>query len=677
MKNFKKLICIILSLALALAIIPTSLFASAKTEQMNIYGLYLTREGDATLIESNGEWLLIDTGLADTSAELLKKLKDYNISELSVLLSHMHIDHVGAFDDICESSEFKINALYLPKPDLTSDWTTNRYTRAKNAALSNNPFASVSYLDKGDTFSFGSVSAKVLGPAGNISRSDFVPSPDDNPSEDHYVNCRSLTVRFDSCGVSFLSGGDIEKEEELALIKEYEKTGELDCDILKLSHHALPTSNCEEFLKAVSPKYSFALNSNKIKAADSNYRLYYNSCKNAAKYGPVYLVGDEKLDFKAEAVNGKVNIYKGTTKLSGMVSLTGGDGTKVKNNLYYITDSELSDGVYTVSGKKYYISDGQVAMPFYSFNNSKYINQLTFSDGTRYFELDGSLVTGFKKIGDYTYFFDSTTGLKKLGTENWDITVINGKKYAINQNGVIYNASYKGGWKKYSSGLRYFDKDGVMKTGWFTLGGKKYYLDPSTGFRTVGLKKINGKTYYFVETNSAAYAYTGGWKKFGKNYRYFDKNGVMKTGWLTVSGKKYYLDTKTGFRTVGLKKISGKTYYFTETNSAAYAYTGGWKKFGKNYRYFDKKGVMKTGWLKVKGKYYYLNTKTGYRTVGLKKIKGKTYYFVEKNSAAYRYSGWKKFGKKMRYFDKNGVMAVGKKKIGGKTYKFDKNGYRK
>lgn len=123
--------------------------------------------------------------------------------------------------------------------------------------------------------------------------------------------------------------------------------------------------------------------------------------------------------------------------------------------------------------------------------------------------------------------------------------------------------------------------------------------------------------------------------------------------------------------------MGGKTYYFVETNSAAYTYTGGWKKFGKKYRYFDKKGVMKTGWLKVKGKYYYLDTKTGYRTVGLKKLGGKTYYFVEKNSAAYRYSGWKKFGKKMRYFDKNGVMAVGKQKIDGKTYKFDKNGYRK
>ena len=126
MKHLKKLISIILSLALAFAIIPTSLFASAKTEQMNIYGLYLTREGDATLIESNGEWLLIDTGLADTSAELLTKLKDYNISELSVLLSHMHVDHAGAFDDICESSEFKINALYLPEPELTSDWPTNK-----------------------------------------------------------------------------------------------------------------------------------------------------------------------------------------------------------------------------------------------------------------------------------------------------------------------------------------------------------------------------------------------------------------------------------------------------------------------------------------------------------------------------------------------------------------------
>ncbi len=612
----KKVMCVLLSLIFTFSVFGVNASAATTQKGMNIYGIYLSREGDATLIESDGNWLLVDTGIEEASGELLKKLEFHKVRQLDILISHLHSDHIGGLKTIAESG-IKIKKMYLPDASLTPYYSHTEYfiELLSQTAKSGNPDVVIEALKKGSTFSFGDVKAKVLGPVAKVTLDDFG-GTETQPPEEQYVNCRSLTVRFDCGETSYLTAGDIENQEEFGLVRAYKGTGELDTDILKLSHHGLYTSNSEEFLAQVSPKYSFAQNSEKGINEGSNYRMYYTSCKNASKYGPVYLVGDEKADFKAEVFCDKISIFKGNERLSGLVTLAGGDGTVVKTYKYYITGGEVREGVYTIGGKKYYVSDGGfVNKAFYSFDSKKYVYRYepVKNGNVRYFDLNGVLYTGFRKINGNYFYFNTTTGVLLKGNKNWTPVTIGSKKYAINENGAVYNY---------------------------------------------------GKS-------------SGAWKKYGSNYRYFDKNGVMKTGWLTVGSKKYYLNKTTGLRTVGLKKISGKYYYFVEKNNAGYVYKSGWKKFGSKYRYFDSKGVMKTGWLKVKGKYYYLDKKTGYRAVGLKKIGKKTYYFVEKNKKAYRYSGWKKFGSKKRYFDKKGVMVTGKKKINGKTYKFNKKGYLK
>ena len=607
-----------------------TLSVSAAGNSMNIYGLYLSQEGDATLMESNGKWLLIDTGLDICADELMKKLQSYGVTELDVLISHTHTDHTGGFDALADST-IKINRLYLPDASLTphDEHTETKHNRLIRPAQANNPNVTVTYLKKGSTFAFGDVKATVLGPVANISPDDFTATEDQTEVE-QYVNCRSLTVRFDCGTVSYLTAGDIEAAEEKALVKAYSGTSQLNVDIMKLSHHALYTSNTEEFIAAVSPRYSFGQNSNKTINEGMDYRMYYTSCTNASAYGPVYLVGDEKQDFKATVSNGSISIFKGNQELKGLVTLVGGDGTKVKTYKYYITGGDVKEGVYTIDGKKYYVSDGGfVNKAFYSHNLDKYVYRYEPVEGgdVRYFDLEGVMYTGFRKINDNYFYFDTETGILLKGDKDFSPIAIGSKKYAVNENGAVYNYGAKSGaWKKYGTNYRYFDKDGVMQTGWVTVDGKKYYLDPSTGLRTIGLKEIDGKSYYFVETNNAGYLWTSGWKEFDGNYRYFDKDGIMKTGWLTVDGKKYYLDKSTGLRTIGLKKISKKTYYFVETNNAGYLWTSGWKKFDGKYRYFDKDGVMLTGWQTIDGKDYYLNKSTGFRETGFVKLDGKYYY---------------------------------------------------
>ena len=49
----------------------------------------------------------------------------------------------------------------------------------------------------------------------------------------------------------------------------------------------------------------------------------------------------------------------------------------------------------------------------------------------------------------------------------------------------------------------YAMNNGVIATGWRTVGGKRYYFHSSTGAKVKGFIPYNGKTYYTDETTGA------------------------------------------------------------------------------------------------------------------------------------------------------------------------------
>ncbi len=601
--------CLLLALCVALACVPVS--ATTAENTMHIYGLYLTAAGDATLVESDGKWLLIDTGMASSAPELLDKLDAYGVREVDVLISHLHNDHTGGFEALANSA-IKITRLFVPDAALSPDDpnTAKKHNQLRTAALKNNDAVEITPLKKSDTFAFGKVCATVLGPVSNVSIDDFTATAEQT-ALDIYVNCRSLTVRFDCGDASFLSAGDIELQEEQALVAAYTGTNLLDVDIMKLSHHALHTSNTKELLALITPRYSFAHNTDKTISAGSDYRMYYTSCKNASAYGPVYLIGDEKQDIHIVADGDVITLFKGTEELKGLVELTGGDGTVTKTYKYYITGHPVSEGVYVFDGKKYYLSEGGfVNKGYYSHLDDKYVYRYEPVKGgdVRYFDLEGVMYTGFHPIGNYYYYFDPDSGLLRKGMDaDLEIVTIEGKKYALYPSGAIYN--YGGEtvkWKTFGDAYRCFGTDGVMMTGFIKSENYYFYFDPETGLSLKGdadkeltIVTIEGKKYALYPSG-AVYNYggeTSKWREFGDSYRYFNTEGVMQTGWLTLGEKKYYLDLTTGLRYVGLKEIDGATYYFIESNNAAYAFCGGWKNIDGQYRYFDTDGkeVVSTG----------------------------------------------------------------------------------
>lgn len=144
---------------------------------------------------------------------------------------------------------------------------------------------------------------------------------------------------------------------------------------------------------------------------------------------------------------------------------------------------------------------------------------------------------------------------------------------------------------------------------WYKSGDKRLYKDDSGKYVT-GFENIDGNTYYF------------------------DKNGYLKTGWVTFSnGKKYYFSEKNGMRTGWLKMTDGTAYYMGDDG----VMTTGWQNIDGETYYFKTDGTMKTGWLDGKGgERYFLNSDgTLARNVSLK-ISGVTYDFDGSGKATKR-----------------------------------------
>ena len=276
---------------------------------------------------------------------------------------------------------------------------------------------------------------------------------------------------------------------------------------------------------------------------------------------------------------------------------------------------------------------------------------------------NGTPVKGLKPNLDMgkTYLFDDVDGFMLTGMQSWD-----GKTYYFDPNGESPTdtdlGARKSGWVTFPNNIkRYFNPD--MKTGWVTVNGSKYYLNPSNGVMQTGWLTLSGKKYYLDQRTGVMKT---SWLTLnGKKYYFTPSNGVMKTGWLTLDGYKYHFSTKTGEMQTGLQTIDNNKYYFNTTTGVMKT---GWQMINGKKHYFDlSTGKMKIGWATINNNKYYFNTdgsvKTGWAT-----ISGAKYYF---NASGTMRKGWLTLSNNKYYLDLNsGKMKTGWATINGKKYYF-------
>lgn len=225
--------------------------------------------GDATLIEQNGNYLLMDTGIDDKNNVLINFLKSQEINELSIYISHYHIDHYGKMSDILSDEYFTIDNIYIPNPDIVSskidaedkwyneinDFITNLEEYKSNVIESG---VNVELMQKGSSIMIGEARLDVIWDINQctLTLKDYY-NDNNGVNVNNFVNDTSLVSMINYKGIKYLTAGDIEEKVEQKIV---ESGLDIKAEIFKFSHHGGVESNSDSFIDKVQPIYSYLPN---------------------------------------------------------------------------------------------------------------------------------------------------------------------------------------------------------------------------------------------------------------------------------------------------------------------------------------------------------------------------------------------------------------------------------
>ncbi|MBQ3416774.1 MAG: MBL fold metallo-hydrolase [Ruminococcus sp.] len=188
-------------------------------------------QGDSTLLESKGEFVLIDAGERDYGDTVAEYAEKRGCNELKYMIAtHPDSDHVGGLKTVIETIDTE-NFITCETDKSTSTWLNVLHAVDEY---------DVNYIDAepGKTYSFGEATFTVLAPLGD--------------SYNNYNNY-SVVVKAQCGDISFLLTGDAEKESEEQMLRSGE---DLSADVLKCGHHGSSTSTSDAFLSAVDPAFA-------------------------------------------------------------------------------------------------------------------------------------------------------------------------------------------------------------------------------------------------------------------------------------------------------------------------------------------------------------------------------------------------------------------------------------
>lgn len=137
-------------------------------------------------------------------------------------------------------------------------------------------------------------------------------------------------------------------------------------------------------------------------------------------------------------------------------------------------------------------SKGKPKKGFVKFKNKLY-----------YFDSKGNLKTGFFKVGNKTFYASKRMGYKGKGQILTGLVWIGKWIFYLNPASKPHAGAVTTGFKKIKGYRYYFNSKGHMVTGWFTVGGNKYYASrnkKTRGRLLTGVRTIGGKVYRFSST---------------------------------------------------------------------------------------------------------------------------------------------------------------------------------
>lgn len=187
-------------------------------------------QGDSTLIESAGHYMLVDAGEREEGPGVVAYLKDQGVKRLDYVIgTHPHSDHIGGLADVLAA--FPVDCVLIPE----KEHTTRAYERLLDGIERQGLTVTLPVV--GDVYQLGDASFQILAP---------------NRDYEDDLNNWSMGFRLTYGDNHFVFCGDAKKEAEADICG---NGLELSADVLKLSHHGSYSSSSKHFVDRVNPEY--------------------------------------------------------------------------------------------------------------------------------------------------------------------------------------------------------------------------------------------------------------------------------------------------------------------------------------------------------------------------------------------------------------------------------------
>ena len=217
--------------------------------ELNVTSYYSNIDVTCDLLESNGNYLLIDGCFAD-GINFITWLKAKNVTKLDLFITHYdleysRIEYLDAFYD----SNIIINKVYVPDIGIARKYLTDEFkasnTNEWNMFNSINNFYGdlvddskdkdyeVIELKRGDSFSFGDTKVDIIGPTKEFTIDEFQEYSYEYYVVSRYFNSMSLISMSSVDGKKYLSFGNATVESINDML---DKNIDFKADVLKLNN---------------------------------------------------------------------------------------------------------------------------------------------------------------------------------------------------------------------------------------------------------------------------------------------------------------------------------------------------------------------------------------------------------------------------------------------------------
>ena len=226
--------------------------------------------GDAILIRTGKQTILIDCAQTKKRAELVRELEKLSVTKIDkLIITHPHNDHIGGASMLINPNEKQLAEFpYLAKISVAAVYdngfvhTSPFYKNTLKAIQAKNiPHQS---LKVGDVLDFGNgVNFKVLWPtAEHIATVNGATFPKED--REHNINNGSIVGKLTYKNFSMMFTGDCERQSEAKIIAN-NAAADLKCDVLKSGHHGITTSSTKKFVEAIHPSCILISSGSRIK----------------------------------------------------------------------------------------------------------------------------------------------------------------------------------------------------------------------------------------------------------------------------------------------------------------------------------------------------------------------------------------------------------------------------